>query len=686
MVPTVQSQEYGDPDFYLIDSLNLERLNDWDRELIDSTLNLYHQTKNDTIQLELLEHLVDNCWNERVWPRYNNFMILQVKKNLSQNSSVEVQLKNKYFLAGALNNIGLENDQKGRLGDALNYYHEALRLYEEVGNQKGMSVTLNNLSVIHSILGNFEKSIIYQKESIRLKREIRDHEGITVSYINLGHVYENKKSHFEALEYYEKALAIGLEYNDTRGTALAYSKIGDIYELEEVYPKALSFNLKSLELWQEIGSDVGISMTSNSIGSVLLQQGKYYEAKKYAEKSLAIALELDYPQDIQNAAKTLSFIHEDMRNYKAALEYFQLYTEMESRLINDETEKKAYKISMQYEYEREALKDSLEYAKREELNTLALKNQQAENYALYGGLILMAIILFLGWRSLQHRKRVNELVQQQKEQVEVRKEEIEQKHQVLSIAHKEISDSISYAQRIQRAILPSEEKLNQLLGQGFVLFKPKDIVSGDFYWLEEVDNELIFAVADCTGHGVPGAMVSVVCHNALNRSVREFDLRQPADILNKTRELVIEAFSANKENVRDGMDISLCRLNINTRDLQWAGAYNPLYLIRSQETEGIVEYLADKQPVGRYQKAQPFTNHRLQLKTGDQLYLFSDGYPDQFGGPKGKKLKYSAFKELLLQCFSLSPDEQRRKLNDYFEQWKGDMEQIDDVCIVGLKV
>ena len=245
----------------------------------------------------------------------------------------------------------------------------------------------------------------------------------------------------------------------------------------------------------------------------------------------------------------------------------------------------------------------------------------------------------------------------------------------------EITDSIKYAKRIQSAILPPDTLIREHLMNSFILYKPKDVVSGDFYWIEPTDNGIFFAAADCTGHGVPGAMVSVICNGALNRSVREFRLSAPGEILNKTRELVIKEFEKSEEEVQDGMDIALCKLK-NT-PLFYSGANNPLWIIRDSE---LIETKADKQPIGRYDKNAPFTTHTIELQKGDSIYIFSDGYSDQFGGEKGKKFKSKAFRQLLLSIQDKTMEDQRILIDEAFETWRGNLEQIDDVCVIGVRI
>ena len=259
--------------------------------------------------------------------------------------------------------------------------------------------------------------------------------------------------------------------------------------------------------------------------------------------------------------------------------------------------------------------------------------------------------------------------------------EKEKSYQLLEEKNHEIIDSINYAKRIQTAILPPKKLVKEYFQKSFILYKPKDIVSGDFYWIETINNSVLFAVADCTGHGVPGAIVSVICNNGLNRSVREYGLSEPGEILDKTREIVIQEFEKSEDDVRDGMDIAICSLNNNR--LKYAGAHNPLWIIRNGV---LLETKANREPIGKFDTQLPYTTHSFDLKQGDSIYLFSDGYVDQFGGEKDKKFKAKAFKELLLSIQNQSMEEQKKIIGEEFEKWKGNLEQLDDVCVIGVKI
>lgn len=299
-------------------------------------------------------------------------------------------------------------------------------------------------------------------------------------------------------------------------------------------------------------------------------------------------------------------------------------------------------------------------------------------------------MLATSFRKMQHS--IKRLIGELKEinhnlenKVIERTQEIHRQKEMVEEKNREILDSIAYAQRLQKAILPTYDVIHAVFPDSFVLFKPKDIVSGDFYWMDREDRDVLLAVVDCTGHGVPGAMVSVVGANSLTRAVKEFGKMQTSAIMDTMSRIVEETFESTDHEVRDGMDMSLCRINLDTLLLQYTGANNPVWIIR-KDTEEIIELRPDKQPIGKYEFRKPFTCQEFQLQKGDCIYLFSDGYADQFGGPRGKKFKYKTLQALLIRHRNEPMPAQLALLNRQFEDWKGELEQVDDVCVMGIKI
>ena len=301
-------------------------------------------------------------------------------------------------------------------------------------------------------------------------------------------------------------------------------------------------------------------------------------------------------------------------------------------------------------------------------------------------------IKILSEENLAKEKEKQTILSEQNQLLENKVQErtselVQQKH-IVEEKQKEIIESINYAKRLQQAILPPLELIDSHLPDNFIFYRPKDIIAGDFYWMERTDDLIFIAAADCTRHGVPGALVSVVYSNALNRAVKEFRMKLPGEILDKTRELVLETFEKSTDEVKDGMDISLLCIDRKKQKVIWSGAYNPLWYVESKENDSyeLKEIKADKQPIGKSDHYRRFTSHEINFLKGTTFYLFTDGYADQFGGPSGKKFKYKPLQELLLSVQNVSLREQAVILNDAFEKWKNNLDQVDDVCLIGIKL
>jgi serine phosphatase RsbU (regulator of sigma subunit) len=327
------------------------------------------------------------------------------------------------------------------------------------------------------------------------------------------------------------------------------------------------------------------------------------------------------------------------------------------------------------------------------------RRREEDNLEKYGGLLfallVMAIMFFIPENDRRHLwdyvsvfaiffiAFMYRRIRNSRQQLREKNREIEAQKHIIEEHRKEIIDSINYAKRIQDAILNQSDHVNESLTGTFILYKPKDIVAGDFYWIGKTGNTFLIAAADCTGHGVPGAMVSVICNNALNRAVKEFQLVNTGAILDKTTDLVLETFEKSSHEVKDGMDISLLSIDPVNKKICWSGANNPLWYFDGTEMK---EITADKQPVGKSFERKRFTTHEIEHKPGATFYLFTDGYADQFGGPKGKKLMYKRFREILITSLHEGMDIQKQKLNDAFEKWKAKSEQVDDVCVIGIRI
>ena len=307
-----------------------------------------------------------------------------------------------------------------------------------------------------------------------------------------------------------------------------------------------------------------------------------------------------------------------------------------------------------------------------------------DEFLINGGLLTLSVAVFCVFLiRTRYRLTLNEI--RIRLELAKSKEIIEEKHEEVLLQKKEITDSINYARSIQRAFMPTEEQFNSYFKDSIVYFKPKDIVSGDFYWAYQKDNLLFYATADCTGHGVPGGFMTMLGLSFLDDIIESKATTNPASALNLIRDKIVNTLkqSGNIGENKDGMDIAICCIDKTKNELTYSSANNSLYMIRDNE---LTIYKGDKQPCGFYHENKPFTAHTISLKPNDCIYTFTDGFADQFGGPKGKKFRYKQFEEILLNNVNDSFSVQKNKLSSAFESWKGDLEQVDDILVIGIKI
>lgn len=577
----------------------------------------------------------------------------------------------------------------GEYDKAMEFYLKSLEVFEEIDNLNGQAIALCGLGDINQLTGRPKASIDYYKEAITIDSMQNYPPGIAASMVNMGGAYHRMTQYDKAKECYTKAAEIHKNIGNPVGYSNALNNLGILLMDQGDDLGAIEYYKKSLFISDSLKETEGMSITNRNLGSAEYNQGNFQKAITYCMRAKELA-DRDSILDSQyEACLCLRESYEAIGDYKKAYEYSLISDELEDSLHNVSSMRDITQREMKYGFNKVLLTDSLAHAEELKLQRAekrasdAKKNAEIQRgrwliMASIAGLVVLLLYAFILWRSNMARKRANKIIRNQKAEVELQKDIVDEKN-------KEIIDSITYAKRLQEAILPPQRLVKEWLPQSFILYKPKDIVAGDFYWMESVDNWIYFAAADCTGHGVPGAMVSVVCSNALSKSLLEEGKTSPASILDRTRELVIERFGRSEEEIKDGMDISLCALNWKTGEMQWAGANNPLWIIRNGSDE-VEEIKADKQPIGKYGESKAFTNHILTLEKGDTIYVFSDGYPDQFGGARGKKYKSGKLKRYFLSIQEHDMGTQRQLLSDEFENWRGDIEQIDDVCIIGVKI
>ncbi|MCB0478775.1 MAG: tetratricopeptide repeat protein [Crocinitomicaceae bacterium] len=615
----------------------------------------------------------------------------------------------KLGLAAQYLNLGVNFKAFGDYPTSVDNFLKASKIYRELGNKEGETNSQNNVATVYMAQGDYQRALNLFESSLQTYKEMGDERGQAMVMTNIAMNYHHMGDFETAAEKYRESIRISLANEFKYEIAQAYVGYGEVLmDLGEM-DLALDYMKGALELNMEIQSKEDVAIVYLNMSDLWIKRKVYKKAIEAGQNSLAIAKEIGAPYISAQVYFRLYQAFKGMNQIGDALEMHELYLKEKMYLDSIENKDEVQRIRIEDQYRKKAEMDSLRVLgeKRIQDEQLARAETEKQNQKIvtYSLLAVLGLALLFGgfaYNRFQYSKKQNKVIQEQKEEVAHAYLEVEQKN-------REIMDSIVYAKRIQSAILPPEHLVKSYLTNSFILYKPKDIVAGDFYWMEPYEkgsgkNGILFAAADCTGHGVPGAMVSVVCNNALNRAVREFGLRKPGEILDKTREIVIREFEHNsfQENfeqnivvnhsdqvIKDGMDIALVSIEQEQESvvskLKFSGAHNPLWIVRNGQAE-MEEIKGEKQPIGKFAKPSPFPTHEVELFAGDTVYIFTDGFADQFGGEKGKKMKTSNFKQILLEIQHLNMIEQKSFLDNSFETWRGDLEQLDDVCVIGFRV
>jgi serine phosphatase RsbU (regulator of sigma subunit) len=609
--------------------------------------------------------------------------------------------------------MGIIHETQGRYAEALESYQKALTIRERIGDQQGIANCYNNIGTIHAKQERYAEALESYQKALTIRERIGDQQGIANCYNNIGNIHKAQGRYAEALESYQKALTIRERIGNQQRIAGLYNNIGNIHADQGRYAEALEAYQKALAISERIGDQENIALSYTNIGTLYQAQGLYPIARTYFQKALTIAQSLglqDYLDDIHlSLAQTDSALAASGLSHlwKSAYLHHRLHTAYKDSVRNEASIRKQAQLESQYEYEK---KTALLKAQQEKERALAAAQlRQRETQRNLSLLALSIALIGLATFAILYRKirQQRDLIQKQADEIQQKNlaleqynaelkainqalEEsnriIQQQAETLLEKNEEILDSIRYAERIQRAILPSPEKWQRLLPESFLFYKPRDIVAGDFYWLEETERYIFLGVADATGHGVPGAFVSIVCANALHKAVLEEGLESPADILWRVREVVVSQLTQTGEKVKDGMDIALIRFAKADRSRAvFAGANRPLWIVNA---EGLLEVAGTRQPIGYVEEPKAFEEVELMLGSRGpaMVYAFTDGIVDQMGGPKGRKLLPKGLREWLLSLWSQPVAKQAERLTALFETWRGDRPQIDDVTVVGVRI
>ena len=618
--------------------------------------SLQAQIDPDTAKAKLLIHL-----SEEYWYIFPDSSILLAGEAIGLIDTIE----HKKLLSHAYSCYGTAYYLKGNYALSLDYYFKALHLDEEMKDSSFAAATLSNIGNVYMVQGEFAEADEFFTSALNIKNLLKDHKGIGYTVLSLANLNSYEGNYSVALENTIKALAIFDSLDDREALVTIYSTLGSISNSMNDQDKALKYYDFALVISKENQDYQNECIISLNIGNVFSSKGNSEKAIFYFEEALVSAQEIGYLQGLSSSFERLNLTYEMMNKPEEALLYYKLFISMRDSLMRKENVEALVRKNLEYKFEKERELSALvenEKSKRKNLIIIVILS------LLCGTLF----IVFLVYRSYREKNKANIL--------------LEYKNQLINRQHKEIRDSINYAERIQSAKLPPKEEIKGILPQSFILFLPKDVVSGDFYFFEKKHERIFIAAADCTGHGVPGAFMSLICNEHLTVALEKSS--NPGEILTIINKGIKTALRQTDsiESTKDGMDIALCSIDLQKRRIEYAGAFNPLWIIRKGGKE-IEVIAANRRSIGGFTNdEQNFDSHTLQFYEGDTIYIFSDGFADQDGGPKGKRLMSKNFKIELLSIRERNLDEQRDYLKRFIENWRGEKEQIDDILVIGIRL
>ena len=629
--------------------------------------------------------------------------------------------------ARALANIGVSYEVKSDFKTALSYYKQCLALIQPERNPKLGTALYMNFANVYVSSGENEKSIDYYIKALKLNEQLNDKQVEVQILINMANVYFNLGKYELANENYKKLLASkGIE-NEKALLGNVYNGMGMICHAQKKYEEAIPDFLKAIDCYKsvnakiyipapmvnlglsyseekkyelaikyfnearaaciEIGSEEGVIFVDVGLGITYNNMGSYDQAIPLFLKAIAASKKINLQSTLQDGYKQLSISYEKKKNYAQSYIYLQKYNALTDSLYSEKNNKQLLELK---QYENEKRDHDLELLQeKEKTQNIALRQKQLVVYGVVGGLVLTSLLALFAFRSYNQKRKANQILQVKNEEIAKQKNEIEGQKDLLSKKNVQITDSINYAKRLQDSILSQHETLKAFFSDSFIFYKPKDIVSGDFFWLHETKSHIYLAAVDCTGHGVPGAFMSIVAHGILTQLVTETFITDPAELLNALNVKIHTSLKQDlNSSVRDGMDLALCIIDRKDGTLNYAGAKNPLYLVKKSSATSeahLEEFKADKISIGQPDEKK-FSTKRVDLRPGDWIYLFSDGFADQKGGTEYRKFYYDSFRALLLKASVEPAAQQQILLDDTLNAWIGNHEQMDDILVVGVKI
>jgi serine phosphatase RsbU (regulator of sigma subunit) len=572
----------------------------------------------------------------------------------------------------AYNNIGVTNLYKGYYDKSLESHLKALAIREKIGFKQGISSSLNNIGNLFLQKDELDKAMEWYQRSIKISEEIQDKQLMSMTYNNIGLIYQDKYVYDKALLYIKKALVLREELGDKQTIAASYTNLAILSSIRSDPKTAEEYYFKAIKLMEEVGDKMSMAVTYNNIGDLYLSQHKVAEAKKMQLLSLSLGEEIHAKPSMIYSYSSLAQCDSALGDFKGAYAYQKLYKAVNDSMFNEESDKREQDMQAKYNTEKKQHEIDL-LTKDGEIQKSQVRTQKIVIGAVVLGLLFVIAFAFLIFNRLTVTRQQKLIIEDQKRIVEVK--------------NKHITDSINYAKRIQDSILPSREQLSKYFSDYFIFFRPRDIVSGDFYWFSELHekSKAILVIADCTGHGVPGAFMSMIGNTLLNEIVNEQHIIQPAEILNHLNEGIVKALHQGSRTQDDGMDISICLFDKENSKITFAGANHSMYIANEKTVK---EIKGDIHSIGSMfgQKSISFTQKEINIQKNSTMFFFSDGFPDQVGGEKRRKFLTTRMEKLFVSVSALNIKEQERAIAKAFDDWKGKYAQLDDVLLAGIRV
>jgi len=615
------------------------------------------------------------------------------KKGLSfiqKSAAIRKAINDEPGLAASYSFLGLCYAHLDEYVLGIDYIQRSITIREKIGDKRGLANSFLTLYKVYLELGEFDKAMESEFKSLSICEEIGDLQCVSGRYTNLGELYQRKGDLKEAMRYHQKALALSKKLLIKNRIAQVHENIARVYVVSDQKELA-HLHLDSSEILRiSFGDKEGIASISLMRAELALAENHYTKAKTYAQNTLQIAGELRLRYMVREAHHILSSVYKKENNIDAAFYHFQQFTHLKDSLFNSEQSRALVKQELEFSFARKEAQQRAEEEARESRRQEEKDRLRKIIAWVSLGLILLTILLLFSIWQYRQKNRTNQQLIQAYSELNQRNEELNEKNEIIETQNQEINDSIVYAQKIQHAVLPEIDELLKPFRSGFVLFEPKDQISGDFYWTSQLHGKLIVVTADCTGHGVPGGFMSMLGISFLNEIINEQHVVDPAQIVEKLREKVISALRQRGQEgeQKDGMDMTVCVFDLNNMTMRYACANHVIYLIRKTSDElHLTEHKGNRFPVGIFgDDLRPFDSFELGVQPGDRIYTFTDGYIDQFGGPKGKKFKHQQYKSILLSIQQHRMTEQSHLLNQTFRNWQGKTEQTDDVCVIGIEI